>query len=626
MWQQLWLIKTKRGAKAVKLGWLLPSLLGVFLLTSPAEAARLKFWRFDTNQNQLDFTTDEGVQPRAQLIANPTRLVIDLPGIVLGRPAMSQSVGQSIRTVRVGQFDAQTTRIVIELAPGYTLDPQQVKVRGISPTSWSVTVPNPQLIPQSADNVQSLGNSPNVGNSGAIGQSPVAGLGARTQIEDLRITPDGFFIATRGNTPEVGVKRSRDNKQINIDLKGTTFSSRFKQQDFLLNRHGINQLEVIQVSAAPPIARITLNVNKSSPDWQASASSFGGVVLLPRGGAAAIRNGNPPQASASLLSGSTFEQGSNPSQLATIQGIDLGGNQLLIRADKRLIYTTGWDGAAYRITIRSAQLARQIKGPRLANGSPLIAIRLRQDDPQTVTILATPASGIRVSGVTRPNVQSLVLQFLRSDTAIAVSPPPSPRIIAPTNPLPQMPLPRTVGRRVIVIDPGHGGPDPGAVGIGGLQEKDIVLDIGLKVSQILQQQGVQVYLTRKDDIPDVDLPPRVALAQRVNADAFVSIHANSINLSRQDISGLEIYYAPGHSDRLAQTLHNSILQSLNVRDRGVRSARFYVIRNTTMPSALVEVGFVTGAEDAANLSNPAWRSQMAAAIAQGILQFLQSGR
>ncbi|MBE9128480.1 AMIN domain-containing protein, partial [Coleofasciculus sp. LEGE 07081] len=123
---------------------LLSSFLSIFLFSSVAQARQLLFWRFDSSQNQLVFTTDEGVQPRAQLIANPTRVVIDLPGILLGRPTANQQVGGAIREVRVGQFDNQTTRIVIELAPGYTLDPQQVKFKGASPTQWTVDLPTPQ--------------------------------------------------------------------------------------------------------------------------------------------------------------------------------------------------------------------------------------------------------------------------------------------------------------------------------------------------------------------------------------------------------------------------------------------------------------------------------------------------
>jgi hypothetical protein len=95
----------RKLAFILKLYWLLPSFLGFFLLSSPAEAARLLFWRYDANQNRLVFTTDVGVQPRAQLIVNPTRLIIDLPGIILESSAGEQLVGGAIRSVRVGQID-----------------------------------------------------------------------------------------------------------------------------------------------------------------------------------------------------------------------------------------------------------------------------------------------------------------------------------------------------------------------------------------------------------------------------------------------------------------------------------------------------------------------------------------
>ena len=180
------------------------------------------------------------------------------------------------------------------------------------------------------------------------------------------------------------------------------------------------------------------------------------------------------------------------------------------------------------------------------------------------------------------------------------------------------------GRFTVVIDPGHGGRDPGAVGIGGLQEKMVVNDIAPRVAAILRQQGVNVVMTRTSDI-EVDLEPRVAIAERANATIFVSIHANAISMSRPDVNGLETFYASSAGQRLANTVHATVLQAMGMRDRRVRSARFYVIRRTSMPAILIETGFVTGAEDAPNLANPAWREQMAGVIAQGILLHLQRG-
>jgi N-acetylmuramoyl-L-alanine amidase len=172
-----------------------------------------------------------------------------------------------------------------------------------------------------------------------------------------------------------------------------------------------------------------------------------------------------------------------------------------------------------------------------------------------------------------------------------------------------------------MLDPGHGGKDPGAVGIGGLQEKNVILPISLQVAALLEQQGVQTILTRSDD-RFISLRGRVQLAEQTNVDLFVSIHANAISLSRPDVNGVETYYYR-NGRGLAEAIQNSLLQSTGMRNRGVKQGRFYVIRRTSMPSALVEVGFVTGAEDAPRLATPEFRSQIAQAIARGILLYIQ---
>lgn len=136
----------ERVETSVKFPCLLPSALSIFLLSSPADAARLKFWHFNASANKLELKTDGAVQPKAQLIFNPTRLVIDLQGATLERPTVKQEINGAIRSIRVGQFDEQTTRIVIELSPGYRLDPQQVKFQGASPSQWTVQLPKLQKV------------------------------------------------------------------------------------------------------------------------------------------------------------------------------------------------------------------------------------------------------------------------------------------------------------------------------------------------------------------------------------------------------------------------------------------------------------------------------------------------
>ncbi len=175
----------------------------------------------------------------------------------------------------------------------------------------------------------------------------------------------------------------------------------------------------------------------------------------------------------------------------------------------------------------------------------------------------------------------------------------------------------------VVIDPGHGGPDPGAIGIRGIRETDIVLDVSRKVQKLLSEKGVKVILTRKNEV-DLDLPPRVLLANKTNADIFVSIHANASRGKRRDINGLETFYYSGWKGRLlAKRIQKQILKvSPGSPDRGVKQGRFFVIKNTRMPAVLVEVGFLTGRLDARRLEKSSYRTKIAYAIAKGILEYL----
>ncbi|MEH1932297.1 MAG: serine hydrolase [Nostoc sp.] len=131
----------------MKLRWFLLSLMTILLLSSPARATRLESWHFDPIQNQLDLTTDSGIQPRVFLIDNPKRLVIDLSGTILGYRTTKQSFGSTIREIRVAQLDPQTTRLVIELAPGYTVSPQSVIVRRDSNSHWVVKLSSIEKMP-----------------------------------------------------------------------------------------------------------------------------------------------------------------------------------------------------------------------------------------------------------------------------------------------------------------------------------------------------------------------------------------------------------------------------------------------------------------------------------------------
>lgn len=511
--------------------WLVSGTLGAvgaLVIVAPAQAATLQYWRFDAQTNQLMFTTDRDVQPTAQMLANPTRVVVDLPNTQLGSRTTRQAVGGIVREVRAGQFDAQTTRLVIEFAPGYSLDPQAVRVQGVRPNQWVVQLPG------STANAGNAGASTG-GDSATPGTAPSAnqvqgntGTGAAATLSRVTTTGDGFLLHVSGTVPQPTIRFSGNgpNDRIAvINLPNTAVATTLRPSDLPNLRYSVRAWEVVQQETTPPSTRITLRLSPDSPQWRALSNSSG-VVLLPPSG---------------VPIGSVPDEPPPPTPVVEVS-----------------------------------------PRPALPPGRP-----------------ATPP--------------------------IRPTPPPTQPAVPPAQPTPTPAMPSIPNQRVVVvIDPGHGGRDPGAVGIGGLQEKQVIFPISLRVAELLEQQGVVVVMTRREDIT-LDLQSRVDIANRARGNIFVSIHANAISMSRPDVNGVETYFASESGRRLAATIQSNLLSATGMRDRGVKQARFFVIRHTNMPAALVEVGFVTGAEDAPRLADPAWRETAAQAIARGILQYIQQG-
>lgn len=209
-------------------------------------------------------------------------------------------------------------------------------------------------------------------------------------------------------------------------------------------------------------------------------------------------------------------------------------------------------------------------------------------------------------------------------------------------------LPRTVPPKAsaareitVVIDPGHGGNDLGTVGAGGLQEKDLTLDVARRLRRWLEQRlGAKVVYTRTSD-EFVPLEQRVALANQAHANFFISIHANGS--SYHAVHGVETFYFNSSADALesasqrnqAASIHSgdarlfaadvqhALLTGLSdssraMRDRGVKPAHFVVLRGAEMPAVLAEISFVTSADDERRLRLPEYRERVAKALFRGI--------
>jgi len=179
-------------------------------------------------------------------------------------------------------------------------------------------------------------------------------------------------------------------------------------------------------------------------------------------------------------------------------------------------------------------------------------------------------------------------------------------------------------RYLVVIDPGHGGKDPGAIGVGGLEEKDITLPIAQMVYiKSLNDPQLRVVLSRRDDqyIYPAD---RILAANGLGADLYVSIHANAF--SSASVSGVEtLVHETQRTDsasyRLAQMMQEHVVAATGAVDRGVKWAPLF-IRRATMPAVLVETGFVTNPHEAKLLQSISYQSKLADAILAAIREFL----
>ncbi len=192
-----------------------------------------------------------------------------------------------------------------------------------------------------------------------------------------------------------------------------------------------------------------------------------------------------------------------------------------------------------------------------------------------------------------------------------------------------------ISGKVILIDAGHGGIDGGAVGVTGLVEKDVVLDIALRLRRLFKRAGVYVVMTREDDrdLADEsinnlygrkrnDLNKRVDMINKSDAVLFISIHANSFPESIW--SGAQTFYPSGDEESvlLAQSIQGQLVADLGPNNRKAKSAELYILENSKIPGVLVEVGFLSNPREEGLLKDPDYREKVAIAIRKGTERYL----
>lgn len=183
-----------------------------------------------------------------------------------------------------------------------------------------------------------------------------------------------------------------------------------------------------------------------------------------------------------------------------------------------------------------------------------------------------------------------------------------------------VPAPGAGSKKLVVIDAGHGGHDPGAISVSKKKEKDFALSLALKTAKLLENSStIDVVLTRSDDT-FLELSDRVKIAEKLKADVFISIHANA---GPSTASGTETFYQRSSSKSLATVIHKNMLNAVGLKDRGVKYGNFHVIRETTMPATLLEVGFLTNKTDESKLYDPGVQDRVAQSIVNGLNEYFK---
>ncbi|HEY9773301.1 MAG TPA: N-acetylmuramoyl-L-alanine amidase [Planktothrix sp.] len=304
-----------------------------------------------------------------------------------------------------------------------------------------------------------------------------------------------------------------------------------------------------------------------------------------------------------------------------------------LTAQRKLNYTSFRMHNPERYVIDFDQLPELASLGLPDSDSPLF-YRLRSgtlpDKPNTERlVLDLPDDSVQIRDKYDDSLNTLSLMLYRKDsTASGATVNGAP---ARTSELPKDDKPTTVtvplaaaklpGGKVIVLDAGHGGSDPGAQRAD-VNEKDLTLAIVNKLKKLLEQQGCSVVMTRSDDT-FVSLEDRVKITNQVMPDLFLSVHINAME-SANDIAGIETYYQTDQSKALADAVHQDLVSGLGAQDRSTRKARFYVINHTQVPAILAEVGFISNKDERQKLNTADYQEKIAESLARGVNVYIAS--
>ena len=460
-------------------------------------------------------------------------------------------------------------------------------------------------------------------------------LGQSTQVQNvngnvmipIRVVVEqlGFTVDWDSKLSTVTIQQS--DKEMNLVINQTTAT---------VNGQGVSLL------AAPIITKGTTFVpirfvseqmgfsvgwdNSSKTVYLASANSGSGSGSLPSG-----NSGNSTEETGGPVSNPTGSEGTvgtpvPSTTLTSLTGLSYSDNQLILAVDGQVAPVTQVLTNPNRIVI---DLPNVKFGMEFGTGFPLdrnqtgavpvtdypdvsqIRYSLFNSNPSTIRIVLDLNLAKKFQ-MTNLN-DGLITIDLNVDVSSPSSTPSVPNTPPPT-------VPSGSGKKLVVIDAGHGGSDPGAISITKRHEKDFTLATVLKIAALLKTEtNLDYVLTRSGDTYPT-LSDRTSLANSLKATVFVSIHGNSGSASA---SGAETLYTRSDSLGFANIMHKYLLQSTGLKDRKVQQESLHVTRETTMPAVLLECGFLSNASDEAKMYSPDYQEKIAEGVIAGIKEFLK---
>jgi N-acetylmuramoyl-L-alanine amidase len=399
------------------------------------------------------------------------------------------------------------------------------------------------------------------------------------------------FALSKGDPPECRAIALADPPRLVIDLDGAAMTAP-KHPPVAVNVAGIERVRVAQFESDPAVTRIVcdLTVAPDAIKWRAVAAP----------GAFGLRVG--PSVNGSL----------------DLPQVTASGDGVLVRlvGAGANAYSMGALDDPPRVYVDVMDSRVEMSAKQACHTGPLRAIRMARHDVEggaTMTRVTAELSHPCSRAVYRDGL----------DLVLALDAPAPDGVVAPLQPGDAL-----KGLK-IVVDPGHGGHDVGAPAdpgppARGPYEKEIVLDIGLRLARLLTAEGARVKMTRTDD-HYVALKARSDLANDWGADAFISIHCNSTETPNSS-HGTTVYYDHEHSAQFAALVQESLVAALETKDNGTRGANFSVIRRATMPGILVETAFINHQGDRALLTTPTFRERVARGILDGLKRFICESR